>query len=99
MLSKCFSSLISFGAILLRLLFIVLYRRYIISLASSFMVVESLAFAHALFINNINEESSCFPLARLFIFSQAISIDGELSISSNLAWAVSNVSTISRVLS
>lgn len=63
------------------------------------MVADSFAAAQAPFINRINEESSSFALARLFIFSHAASIEGEFRISSNLAWAMSNVPTISKVLS
>lgn len=66
---------------------------------SGFIVSDSFADAQALFIKRINEESSCFALARLLIFSQAASMEGELRISSNLDWAVSRVSTISSVLS
>lgn len=63
------------------------------------MVADSFAAAQAPFINRIKEESSSFALARLFIFSHAASIEGEFKMSSNLAWAMSNVPTISRVLS
>lgn len=63
------------------------------------MVEDSFAAAQALFISKIKEESSAFALARLLILSHATSMDGELRMSSNLAWAVSNVSTISSVLS
>lgn len=66
---------------------------------SFFILLDSFAAAQVLFINRINEESSCFALARLLIFSHAASTEGELRISSNLAWAASNVSTLSSVLS
>ena len=66
---------------------------------SFFMVVDSFAAAQALFINKIKEESSSFPLARLLIFSHATSTEGEFRMSSNFCCAVSNVSTISSVLS
>lgn len=63
------------------------------------MVVDCFAEAQALFINKTNEESSSFALARLLILRHATSTDGEFRISSNLAWAASNVSTVSNVLS
>jgi hypothetical protein len=66
---------------------------------SFFIVVDSFALAQALLINNINEESSSFAFARLLIFLQATSMEGELRISSNLACAASNVSIFIRVLS
>ena len=66
---------------------------------SFFIVADSFAADQAPFINRIKEESSSFALARPFIFSHAASIEGEFKMSSNLACAMSNVSTISRVLS
>uniref|UniRef100_A0A2P2KN19 Uncharacterized protein At4g37920ic n=1 Tax=Rhizophora mucronata TaxID=61149 RepID=A0A2P2KN19_RHIMU len=68
-------------------------------LTSFFIVDDSFAAAQVLFISRIKEESSSFALARLLIFSHATSTEGELSISSNLAWAASKVSTLSSVLS
>lgn len=63
------------------------------------MVGESFADAQAPLINRIKEESSSFALARLLILSHAASTEGEFKMSSNFAWAVSNVSTVSKVLS
>lgn len=72
---------------------------YAVILTSFFMVVDSFAEAQALFIRRIKDESSSFAFARLLIFSHASSTEGEFRISLNLAWAESNVSTISIVLS
>lgn len=74
-------------------------ENHVSNFTSFFIVVDSFALAQAPFIKRINDESSSFAFARLLIFSHATSIDGELRISSNLACAVSNVSTLSRVLS
>lgn len=63
------------------------------------MVGDSFAEAQALFISRIKEESSSLAFPRLFILAHAASMEGESNISSNLAWAASNVSTVSIVLS
>ena len=69
----------------------------ILNITSFFMVVDSFAEAQALFIKRINDESSSFAFARLAIFSQATSNEGEFRILSNLTCAESNVSTFSNV--